>query len=103
MSKMYSFGIGIGTKNNAGEWLEVFYPLPLLNPDPQVVAILFSTLGSNQTDLEPSNDQLSALESALITCGYSELAETVAQLKTCLLYTSPSPRDRTRSRMPSSA
>ena len=26
-----------------------------------------------------------------------------AGLKTCLLYTSPSPRDRTRSRMPSSA
>ena len=25
------------------------------------------------------------------------------ELKTCLLYTSPSPRDRTRSRMPSSA
>ena len=25
------------------------------------------------------------------------------QLSTCLLYTSPSPRDRTRSRMPSSA
>ena len=25
------------------------------------------------------------------------------QVKTCLLYTSPSPRDRTRSRMPSSA
>ena len=25
------------------------------------------------------------------------------RLKTCLLYTSPSPRDRTRSRMPSSA
>ena len=25
------------------------------------------------------------------------------QLKDCLLYTSPSPRDRTRSRMPSSA
>ena len=25
------------------------------------------------------------------------------QFKTCLLYTSPSPRDRTRSRMPSSA
>ena len=25
------------------------------------------------------------------------------QTKTCLLYTSPSPRDRTRSRMPSSA
>ena len=29
--------------------------------------------------------------------------KTVADLKGCLLYTSPSPRDRTRSRMPSSA
>ena len=28
---------------------------------------------------------------------------TLVELKTCLLYTSPSPRDRTRSRMPSSA
>ena len=29
--------------------------------------------------------------------------DIVANLNTCLLYTSPSPRDRTRSRMPSSA
>ena len=28
---------------------------------------------------------------------------TASQASTCLLYTSPSPRDRTRSRMPSSA
>ena len=28
---------------------------------------------------------------------------TPEELKSCLLYTSPSPRDRTRSRMPSSA
>ena len=32
---------------------------------------------------------------------YADLAETEFQF--CLLYTSPSPRDRTRSRMPSSA
>ena len=31
------------------------------------------------------------------------LGELVAKGETCLLYTSPSPRDRTRSRMPSSA
>jgi len=31
------------------------------------------------------------------------LQGTVVDTKTCLLYTSPSPRDRTRSRMPSSA
>ena len=33
--------------------------------------------------------------------GHAEL--TYEQCKICLLYTSPSPRDRTRSRMPSSA
>ena len=32
-----------------------------------------------------------------------KLLEILAQSGTCLLYTSPSPRDRTRSRMPSSA
>ena len=30
-------------------------------------------------------------------------AKPAAEIYTCLLYTSPSPRDRTRSRMPSSA
>ena len=30
-------------------------------------------------------------------------ADVLAFIKACLLYTSPSPRDRTRSRMPSSA
>ena len=36
--------------------------------------------------------------------GMVDLAGTFqAQRKNCLLYTSPSPRDRTRSRMPSSA
>ena len=29
--------------------------------------------------------------------------KAIKELKNCLLYTSPSPRDRTRSRMPSSA
>ena len=32
-----------------------------------------------------------------------EMEDTLVEVRTCLLYTSPSPRDRTRSRMPSSA
>ena len=35
--------------------------------------------------------------------GYYEIGENFDLVKDCLLYTSPSPRDRTRSRMPSSA
>ncbi|MFP5383808.1 MAG: 2,3,4,5-tetrahydropyridine-2,6-dicarboxylate N-succinyltransferase [Gammaproteobacteria bacterium] len=29
----FAIGLGIGTKNSKGNWLEVYYPRPLLNPD----------------------------------------------------------------------
>ena len=46
-----------------------------------------------------------ALVSVDVNSGRSTKERNVERtaLKTCLLYTSPSPRDRTRSRMPSSA
>ena len=53
------------------------------------------TKGSSPELLEAAEEELAA-----------ELDESVAKRpgpKSCLLYTSPSPRDRTRSRMPSSA
>ena len=34
---------------------------------------------------------------------HQRICETNAEIENCLLYTSPSPRDRQRSRMPSSA
>ena len=55
------------------------------------------TVGAiNQLIHSALNCQLKNPRFALITATYS-------QAKSCLLYTSPSPRDRTRSRMPSSA
>ena len=44
---------------------------------------------------------LEVVTSANVACGYH--AGNAAIMRSCLLYTSPSPRDRTRSRMPSSA
>ena len=38
-----------------------------------------------------------------VTRRKEETAKTIAQIHNCLLYTSPSPRDRQKSRMPSSA
>ncbi len=35
--EFFSMAAGIGTKNNQGEWLEVYYPAPLHKPDPQLV------------------------------------------------------------------
>ena len=41
---------------------------------------------------------------AITTQGHlNGIFELIEQMQACLLYTSPSPRDRTRSRMPSSA
>ena len=33
MSNLYSVALGMGTKNTKGEWLEVFYPQPVIQPD----------------------------------------------------------------------
>ena len=38
-----------------------------------------------------------------MTKGITDISQDIYWLHICLLYTSPSPRDRTRSRMPSSA
>ena len=81
MNNLYAFGIGIGTKNTAGEWLEVFYPVPMLNPDNDLAAILTSSLDLNNGDIEPSSQQLSSLASALDQNGYKQLAETVSALQ----------------------
>ena len=51
------------------------------------------------------SDVLSRLADSRQNRGYlqQDVTNATKQLEACLLYTSPSPRDRTRSRMPSSA
>ena len=80
MSNLYSIAIGVGTKNSRGEWLEVFYPAPLLNPEQTLSDIFTLSLGASSGEVEPSSEQLAALHSSLVHNGYSELADTVEQL-----------------------
>ena len=80
MSNLYSFAIGVGSKNSKGEWLEVFYPQPLLHPEQTLRDIFAVTLGLTDGDMEPSVEQLAALQSALKQNGYSDLAESVASM-----------------------
>ena len=81
MNTLYSFGIGVGTKNKNGDWLEVFYPAPMLGPSAELATIISASLGSSSGDIEPSNASLAALISALLHNGYDQLAETVTSLK----------------------
>ena len=55
----------------------------------------------NAIDL--ANDTIYGLSAAVLAGSHEEAADIAKQIDACLLYTSPSPRDRTRSRMPSSA
>ena len=80
-----------------------------------VTGACFSEFGANVSCVDKDVNKISTLKEGKIPIfepGLEALVQSNVQsnrltftndLKTCLLYTSPSPRDRTRSRMPSSA
>ncbi|HSC82114.1 MAG TPA: 2,3,4,5-tetrahydropyridine-2,6-dicarboxylate N-succinyltransferase [Pseudomonas sp.] len=64
---LFSIAFGIGTQNRQGNWLEVFYAQPLLNPAAELVAAVAATLdysGGNQA-IAISNNQAAELAAAL--------------------------------------
>ena len=76
----------------------------IINPEEGDGAGLASSQGSNQNELpEEELDGMEAREFGEKLCVKTGTDWATAQLKDCLLYTSPSPRDKRQSRMPSSA
>ncbi len=71
----FAFGLGVGTHNSRGEWLEVFFPAPLINP-PAAVAAAAAHCDSD-TALDAA--ALDALKDALEAAGASEQAAIAAQ------------------------
>jgi 2,3,4,5-tetrahydropyridine-2,6-dicarboxylate N-succinyltransferase len=80
MSNLYSLAVGVGTKNSRDEWLEVFYPTPLLYPEAALEDIFRVSFGMDFGEIEPSSEQLAALESALRHNGHTDLAANIAML-----------------------
>ena len=66
---------------------------------------LFSQRGYNIDSLSvaPTNDASLSRLTMVVREEESVISQILKQLNNCLLYTSPSPRDATLSRMPSSA
>ena len=62
-----------------------------------------TTSGANSTDSSRSSRPRSPLTNRGVTVSRTSGSATTAPSRDCLLYTSPSPRDRQKSRMPSSA
>jgi 2,3,4,5-tetrahydropyridine-2-carboxylate N-succinyltransferase len=63
MTTLYALGLGVGTQNSKGEWLEVFYPRPLLNPDPAIANVIAEAGGyqGGNCAIELTADLLSQL------------------------------------------
>ena len=70
----------------------------------QVVTDVFTVTSVDGTASTITITLTGTNDAAVISAGTASLTETnLPQTVTCLLYTSPSPRDRQKSRMPSSA
>ena len=67
----FSIGIGVGTQNSQHEWLEVFYPAPLLHPSTEIItavtSMVHATAGNTATQITPAQSQ--SLYSALSGIG----------------------------------
>src|SRR6478735_4033076 len=71
----FAIGIGIGTQNSNGEWLEVFYPTPLLHPAADVARTIATQLhhtGGNAA-IPVSTAQIQTLSTALQSHGLNWL------------------------------
>ncbi|WP_111640315.1 2,3,4,5-tetrahydropyridine-2,6-dicarboxylate N-succinyltransferase [Marinimicrobium alkaliphilum] len=71
MTQLYSLGLGVGTQNTNNDWLDVFYPQPLLKPDAktaQAIAAAVGYQGGNQA-IELNSKQVEALTNALADAG----------------------------------
>lgn len=96
----FAFGLGVGTRSSAGDWLEVYYNAPLLNAADSLIAAVAEVVdytGGNQA-IELTTATLAQLEIALRTAGaeaQAEVAQVLADstqpLVLCILETDAAP------------
>ena len=79
----FALGFGVGTKNQQGQWLEVFYPAPVLHGSDALLSAVAGALNYNGDNaaIELDNAKLTALESALRAAGETAQAELVNGLR----------------------
>ncbi|MEQ8516063.1 MAG: 2,3,4,5-tetrahydropyridine-2,6-dicarboxylate N-succinyltransferase [Chromatocurvus sp.] len=72
----FALGLGIGTLDSSGSWLEVFYPEPMLTVDADLAAAARPFSGGRPL----TADAVHGLAAALRQCGHGELAQLAARL-----------------------
>lgn len=79
MSTLFSVGIGVGTQNSKGEWLEVFYPQPIIEVSDALSSALsgFFEQNSGNACHPLEQNQLGPLSKAIADAGEQDLAAQV--------------------------
>jgi len=72
----FAFGLGVGTHNNKGDWLEIFFPQPVLSPSTK----LTEAIGHCDNNQALTQEQLQELQAALAAAGETGQAEIATQL-----------------------
>jgi 2,3,4,5-tetrahydropyridine-2-carboxylate N-succinyltransferase len=73
--RAFAFGLGVGTHNSKGDWLEIYFPHPVLHPSENLTRAV-ADCDSGQA-LSP--EQLSALQTALTEAGEQAQAALAGQ------------------------
>ncbi|MCF7982228.1 MAG: 2,3,4,5-tetrahydropyridine-2,6-dicarboxylate N-succinyltransferase [Pseudomonadales bacterium] len=79
----FSFAMGIGTQSGSGEWLEVYFPDPLITPNPNLIECVKQSLNMNNGNqtVSPTLPQLDQLANALTNIGMADQAALAKQLR----------------------
>ena len=79
---MLSFALGIGHQNTQGDWLDVYYPAPLFEPEASLVDAARQVLGAPAGNVAVSflPEHCADLSEALKAAGHAEQAELAASL-----------------------
>ncbi|MEY4589675.1 MAG: hypothetical protein RL497_1751 [Pseudomonadota bacterium] len=80
MTQLYAFGLGVGTQNSKNQWLEVFYPKPLLHPQAEALQTLSDLLGYTGGNAVIAFSQAVAVQMAQVVEG-SELSAVLMSLQ----------------------
>lgn len=82
MTEYFSLALGAGTQNKAGDWLEVFYPKPILYPARAMVEVIARELGYNGGNqaINLSSAQCTLLSEGFRTAEFNELSVLAGQL-----------------------
>lgn len=72
-ASLYALGVGIGTRNATGDWLEVYFPTPMLDVDERLSAALMNAGYANTPVRELDAAGLSELGKLCATAGAPDL------------------------------